>query len=99
METTKKIKEIKSSDPDAKKDSIENIEIAFINPPTFNAEELLDNGKYFIEGYKGTGKTALLLHLICWLKRVSIIRHLNLSLEILKEKQIRYYILWNRQRK
>ena len=36
---------------------------SFIMPPSVNLSDLIDGDKFFIKGYKGSGKTALLYYL------------------------------------
>lgn len=61
-----KIKNIYCGKPDAK-DEITNpnnrFYDSFILPPNFVIEDLVLDDKFFIKGYKGSGKTALLLYL------------------------------------
>ena len=61
-----KIKDIYCGKPDAK-DEIVNPNNkffeSFILPPNFDVDELVKDDKFFIKGYKGSGKTALLLYI------------------------------------
>src|SRR5690554_6540848 len=67
------IKDIYVGKPDAKDeigfDGIEGFVKSFVIPDTFNINGLLHGNKYFITGYKGTGKTALLFYLEYLLKK------------------------------
>jgi len=67
------IKDIYVGKPDAKDeigfDGIEGFVRSFVIPDTFNIDGLLHGSKYFITGYKGTGKTALLFYLEYLLKK------------------------------
>lgn len=61
-----KIKDIYCGKPDAK-DEILNPNNkffeSFILPPNFDIDDLVKDDKFFIKGYKGSGKTALLLYI------------------------------------
>lgn len=62
-----KIKDIYAGKPDAKDEieaeGMEPFIKSFILPPNFNVKALLHGTYYFITGYKGIGKTALLYYL------------------------------------
>lgn len=61
-----KVKNIYSGKPDARDElSAPNSSLfkSFIMPPTFDIEDILNGDKCFIRGYKGSGKTALLLYI------------------------------------
>lgn len=62
-----KIKNIYAGKPDAKDEiSFEGVEEfleAFVVPRNFDIDELCNGNKFFITGYKGVGKTALLFYL------------------------------------
>lgn len=61
------IKDLYVGKPDAKDEvtfgSIDNFVSTYVIPPYFDIDELLYGDKCFITGFKGTGKTALLLYL------------------------------------
>lgn len=61
------VKDIYIGKPDAKDEIIsqksDEFLKTFVVPPNFKFEDLIDGDKIFINGYKGTGKTALLLYL------------------------------------
>ena len=64
MET--RIKDIYSGKPDARDEIMQPNSTffnSFIMPPNFDVEELISGDKCFIRGYKGSGKTALLLYI------------------------------------
>lgn len=61
-----KVKHIYSGKPDARDElSMPNSSFfkSFIMPPNFSLEDILTGDKCFIRGYKGSGKTALLLYI------------------------------------
>ena len=62
-----KIKDIYAGKPDAKDEinfeGIEDFLKVFVVPKSFNLDLLLKGNRFFITGYKGTGKTALLFYL------------------------------------
>lgn len=61
-----KVKDIYSGKPDARDEwLLQNNKLleSFIMPANFNIEYLLSSDKRFIRGYKGSGKTALLLYI------------------------------------
>ncbi len=60
------IRDIYSGKPDARDEKMlsnENFLGAYVMPPNFDLDGLLREDKFLISGYKGTGKTALLLYL------------------------------------
>lgn len=60
-----KVKDLYSGKPDARDElSAPNSPFfkSFIMPPNFELEDILEGDKCFIRGYKGSGKTALLLY-------------------------------------
>jgi predicted AAA+ superfamily ATPase len=61
------IKDIYAGMPDAKDeintDQSNNFFASFIIPPGLSSDDLLNGKKYFITGYKGVGKTAVLYYL------------------------------------
>ena len=67
------IKDIYEGKPDAKDEidyqGIEDFVNGFVLPEIINIENLTKGTKYFITGYKGTGKTALLFYLEYLLKK------------------------------
>lgn len=70
------IKDIYAGKPDAK-DEIDSEGLApflenYIMPDTFNLESLVNGSYYFITGYKGTGKTALLYYIDDYIKQIDI---------------------------
>ena len=71
-----KIKDIYAGKPDAKDEIEINGAEAFlanyIVPENFNVDELISGDGYFITGYKGTGKTAVLYYLDSLLKAQDI---------------------------
>lgn len=61
-----KVKNLYSGKPDARDElSAPNSPFfkSFIMPPNFELEDILEGDKCFIRGYKGSGKTALLLYI------------------------------------
>lgn len=61
-----KVKDLYSGKPDARDElSAPNSPFfkSFIMPPNFELEDILEGDKCFIRGYKGSGKTALLLYI------------------------------------
>lgn len=69
-----KVKDIYAGKPDAKDEvETEGFE-SFINnyvmPENFNISSLIDGTGYYITGYKGTGKTALLYYLDAYIKEI-----------------------------
>lgn len=61
-----KVKNLYSGKPDARDElSVPNSPFfkSFIMPPNFELEDILEGDKCFIRGYKGSGKTALLLYI------------------------------------
>lgn len=61
-----KVKNLYSGKPDARDElSTPNSPFfkSFIMPPNFELEDILEDDKCFIRGYKGSGKTALLLYI------------------------------------
>lgn len=69
-----KIKDIYAGKPDAKDEvAVEGIDKfleSYITPGCFNIEDLINGSYYFISGYKGTGKTALLYYLQNYVSRL-----------------------------
>lgn len=68
-----KIKDIYAGKPDAK-DAVETAGMesfleTFVMPRNFNFEALIDGTSYYITGYKGTGKTALLYYIDNYIKQ------------------------------
>lgn len=57
------IKDIYAGVPDAKDDQSENFFRSFVLPPGLDTETLLSGKKFLILGYKGVGKTSVLLYL------------------------------------
>lgn len=73
-EMTTRIKDIYAGKPDAK-DAVESIGLksfidTFVMPENFNLEALVSGSCYFITGYKGTGKTALLYYIDNMIKKM-----------------------------
>lgn len=69
-----RIKDIYAGKPDAK-DEIESVGLNpflenYIMPVNFNLDALVNGTYYFITGYKGTGKTALLYYIDDYIKRI-----------------------------
>lgn len=63
---TTKVKDLYSGKPDARDElSTPNSSFfkSFIMPPNFELDDILEGDKCFIRGYKGSGKTALLLYI------------------------------------
>ena len=62
-----KIKDIYAGKPDAKDEinfeGVEEFLEAFVVPRNFDLDALCNGNKFFITGYKGVGKTALLFYL------------------------------------
>lgn len=67
-----RVKDIYIGKPDARDEVTtegeENFIESFVTPPQFDFEGLINGSKYFIRGYKGTGKTALLYYLDSMIK-------------------------------
>lgn len=68
------IKDIYAGKPDAK-DEIESEGLNpflanYVMPSNFNLDSLVDGTYYFVTGYKGTGKTALLYYIDNYIKRI-----------------------------
>ena len=67
------IKDIYAGKPDAKdeidSEGLEPFLANYIMPDNFNLESLVNGSYYFITGYKGTGKTALLYYIDDYVKR------------------------------
>lgn len=69
-----RIKEIYAGKPDAK-DEVETVGIDsfienYVMPDDFNKDALINGTSYFITGYKGTGKTALLYYLDSYIRKL-----------------------------
>ena len=69
-----KIKDIYAGKPDAK-DEVETVGIDpfienYVVPENFNKDSLVKGTSYFITGYKGTGKTALLYYLDSYIREL-----------------------------
>lgn len=71
------IKELYAGKPDAKDeinyDGLEGFINTFVVPSSFNIDDLIKGSKFFITGYKGTGKTALLFFLDNYLKQKDMV--------------------------
>lgn len=71
------IKELYAGKPDAKDeinyDGLEGFINTFVIPSSFNIDDLIEGSKFFITGYKGTGKTALLFFLDNYLKQKDMV--------------------------
>lgn len=68
------IKDIYAGKPDAK-DEIDSEGLNpflenYVMPSNFNLKSLVDGSYYFVTGYKGTGKTALLYYLDNYIKKI-----------------------------
>ena len=67
------IKDIYAGKPDARdeidSEGLEPFLANYIMPDNFNLESLVNGSYYFITGYKGTGKTALLYYIDDYVKR------------------------------
>lgn len=68
MDETKvtRIKDIYEGKPDARDEADVDSDLflqAYVMPPNFNMDALIRGEKFLISGYKGTGKTALMLYL------------------------------------
>ena len=74
-----KIKDIYAGKPDAKDEvEVEGSEYfleSYIEPINFNVDSLISGTNYFITGFKGTGKTALLYYLDSNIKKRDPIAH------------------------
>lgn len=71
-----KVKDIYAGKPDAK-DEVETEGLAplienYVMPENFNISSLINGTGYYITGYKGTGKTALLYYLDAYIKEKDI---------------------------
>lgn len=70
------IKDIYAGKPDAKdeidSEGLEPFLANYIMPENFNLESLVKGSYYFITGYKGTGKTALLYYIDDYIKKVDM---------------------------
>ena len=68
------ISEIYTGQPDASDevdvDGYEKLISSLVLPPNFDFNDLVYGDKYFIKGFKGTGKTALLYYLESKLKEI-----------------------------
>lgn len=68
------IKNIYAGKPDAKdeidSEGLDSFLENYIMPDNFNLESLVNGSYYFITGYKGTGKTALLYYLDDYIKKI-----------------------------
>ena len=71
------IKDIYAGKPDAKdeidSEGLEPFLANYIMPENFNLESLVNGSYYFITGYKGTGKTALLYYIDDYIKKVDLV--------------------------
>lgn len=69
-----KLKDLYAGKPDAKDeisyDGIDDFINSFVVPTSFDIEELTSGDKFFITGYKGVGKTALLIYLDNYLREI-----------------------------
>lgn len=69
-----KIKDVYAGKPDAKDEveteGIDSFLETYVMPNNFNIDSLINGSGYFITGYKGTGKTALLYYLDSYIRNL-----------------------------